>query len=483
MKKLKYIYLALILSVSGCVDLEETPMSSLSPSNFYNTPAQVEASFAASMNAVIGYWYGYGVSMQGWFAVFYQDDQVDGGELNISVYDGNDLWGYHYKALLNLNSALDALAMGKVNASQEVLDQLTGQAKFLRAWNYFQLVRLYGGVPLYTEGESPILNPEARATVAEVYAQIVSDLTDASTKLPPSWPSDKHGRPTSGTANGLLAKVYITMATAPLNETSNYALAAAAAKKVMDAGIYSLVPDAYDVFKDENKYGPEMMWSFNAATDYIATDAQQWVPGISPFYGWGDNTAEDTFALQFPEQRRKDAYLVLRDADGVHYTVWDNWCKRAGIRKYLYGSLDDIQAYKPTYNIPILRYADVILLFAEATNMASNGPTQAAVDALNMVIDRANGNSTGVPEARASLNMSKIQFDNKVIQERSWELCFENDRWFDLCRKRILKEATQATQPLVVQNFSENDYLFAIPLVDLRLNTLLKQNPGYPDKE
>jgi len=70
-------------------------------------------------------------------------------------------------------------------------------------------------------------------------------------------------------------------------------------------------------------------------------------------------------------------------------------------------------------------------------------------------------------------------FDKKVIQERSWELCYEFDRWFDIARKRILKEATQATQPWILANYTDNDYLFPIPLVDLRLNKLLHQNPGY----
>jgi hypothetical protein len=114
--------------------------------------------------------------------------------------------------------------------------------------------------------------------------------------------------------------------------------------------------------------------------------------------------------------------------------------------------------------------------------MASGGPTQAAVDALNDVIKRANG-TTGT-EPLASTSMTKQTFDDKVIQERSWELCFEYDRWFDICRKRILDKVTAESEPWNLPNFSPNDYLFAIPLVDLRLNPLLlPQNPGYPDHE
>jgi hypothetical protein len=285
------------------------------------------------------------------------------------------------------------------------------------------------------------------------------------------------GRPTNGTANAMLAKVYITMATAPLNKPEYYALAAEAAKKVMDAHIYSLVPNVEDVFKYENKFGPEMMWSYISTPDDIATDGQQWTGAEAPYYGWGDITVDDTFAIRFPDQPRKDAYLVLYNEAGEHYTTWQNAGRRPGIRKYLYGPLEELNAYTITYNIPIVRYADVLLLYAEAANMANGGPTQEAVDAINLVIERANG-STGA-EPLATTAMTKEAFDNRVMQERSWELCFEYDRWFDICRKRILKEVTQESLPMYVVNFSEEDYLFPIPQVDLRLNTLLDQNPGY----
>ncbi len=483
MKKIKYLYLAILISVSGCVKLDEMPKSSISPEHFYNTTGQVESAFAAAMNSVWGYWYGYGVGYQGWQNSFYLDDQAYGGDLATNVYAANDNWFYHYRALVNVNTALKAVLDGKVqNAPKEEIDQLIGQAKLLRAWNYFMLVRFYGDVPLYTEEDNPSLKPEARAKVADVYAQIVSDLLDAVEKLPPSWSGDLQGRPTSGVANGLLAKVYITMATAPLNQTSNYELAAAAAKKVLDAGVYTLLPDVNDVFKYENKYNKEIMWSFISTTDDGATDGQEWTGAEAPYYGWGDITVADSFGIHFPNQPRKDAYLVLYNQAGVYYTNWEVAAKRAGVKKYLYGPLEELNAYKIAYNIPILRYADVKLLYAEAANMASGGPTQAAVDALNDVIKRANG-TTGT-EPLASTSMTKQTFDDKVIQERSWELCFEYDRWFDICRKRILDKVTAESEPWNLPNFSPNDYLFAIPLVDLRLNPLLlPQNPGYPDHE
>lgn len=484
MKKLKYIFIVFIFTIGGCVELDETPMSTLSPDNFYKSTAQVESAFAASMNALIKYWGGYGTGYERWPQVFVHDDHAYRGNLVIPSSAGKDFWVRHYKALLNINTALFAVLDGTVeNASEEEIDNLIGQAKFLRAYNYFMLVRLFGKVPLYTEGENPGINPEPRAEIAEIYELIVSDLKDAAEKLPHSWSSDAQGRPTKGTANGLLAKAYITMATAPLSQTGNYALAAAAAKKVMDSGDYSLVPDIYDVFEYENKYGPEIMWSFIGTHDDKPTDGQIWTVSEAPYYGWGDITCEYYFAEQYPEQPRKNAYLVIYNEAGDYYTEWSA-AHRPGVKKYLYGPLDELYGYSMSYNIPILRFADVLLLYAEAANMSEGGPSQAAVDAVNMIIDRANGNSDGIPEARATTSMSQQEFDDMVIEERSWELCFEFDRWFDLSRKRILGDITEKSRPDFYVNFTPDDYLFPIPLIDLKLNPLLlPQNPGYPDEE
>jgi len=108
--------------------------------------------------------------------------------------------------------------------------------------------------------------------------------------------------------------------------------------------------------------------------------------------------------------------------------------------------------------------------------MAKGGPTTEAVEAINRVINRGNGYVPNAADPLATTSLSKEQFDVKVIEERNYELCFEMDRWFDLIRKHILKEKSL---PEIQQNFTEDDYLFPIPLNDLRVNPLLTQNPGY----
>lgn len=150
-------------------------------------------------------------------------------------------------------------------------------------------------------------------------------------------------------------------------------------------------------------------------------------------------------------------------------------------KKFLYITDADFESYASTANIPIIRFADVLLIYAEAANMANGSPTQAAVDALNKVINRANGYVTNAGHPLATTSMSKAAFDAAVIQERSWELFFEFDRWFDLIRKKMLEQVN----PLWSANFDPagHYYLFPIPVVDLTLNKNLEQNPGYPTPE
>ena len=468
----------LVLSLfmfSSCEDLVEHPVSSLTPETFYVTPGQVESAFAASMHYLWTAWdngYAYGG-----IEVFANDDQYDEtewgpGRLVIAHDHGKNLWQVHYKALLNLNNAIAAMKNGSLKGqSPATVDGLMGQAKLLRAYNYFMLVRMFGDVPLLLEeNRDATQGTVVRAPVKDVYEQIVTDLTEASTKLPAAW-SDQVGRPTSGVAKGLLAKVYLTMATAPLNDVSYYAKAADMASQVMQSGKYSLVKDINQVFTMANKHSSEMMWSFESNYQHPMSDPEIWTPALLD--GWSYIHATPAWEKKYPEQPRKAAYL-LTEVNGVHYTKWpqENY---AHVKKFMYDSKQDYDNYISIINYPILRYADVLLIYAEAENGAKGGPTPAAVDAVNQVIDRANGYKVNAAYPKLTTALSKDAFDKAVINERNLELCFEYDRWFDLVRKRLVKEVN----PEWAQNFSDADYLFPIPDIDRELNPALTQNPGY----
>jgi starch-binding outer membrane protein, SusD/RagB family len=458
------VVMALLIFGASCKELEEKPLNFLDPKQYYNSSDQIESVFTYTMANMYTTWaaYGYG------HGTFVHDDQLNGGNLVITADFGRGFWNLHYANINNLNKAIGAMKGGSLGTTPTATQtQLMAQAKFLRAFNYFMLVRLWGDVPLLTEATDPKA-AITRAPIAEVYKLIVADFTEAIAGLPVSWPASQNGRMTRDAAKGLLAKVYLTMATFPLNDPTNYAKAAAMAKEVIDAKTYSLVPDINNVFSTATKYGPEMMWSFNANDIDRSTDPKIW----TQIQGYGDFTADITWVeTKYPEQPRKAAYIELTDPTGKSYK---DLAKRPGVRKFLYGA--NIAAVTNSSNIPIIRYADVLLIFAEAENMSKGGPTQAAVDAINQVINRANGYVANAADPLATTSMTKEAFDKKVIDERSWELCFEYDRWFDLIRKRILKEESI---PSIQPNFTTDDYLFPIPQNDRTLNPGLTQNPGY----
>ncbi|MBK7713060.1 MAG: RagB/SusD family nutrient uptake outer membrane protein [Bacteroidales bacterium] len=468
----------LLLVTTRCAKLTEKPTDFVGPDNFYTTPSQIESAFTASMDVLYGGW-----TFYDWYnypQVFGSDDQVYGGDLVIGDDFGNDCWAKHYRAIADLNPAIKALNDGKLSTtSQEDQDILMAQAKFLRAWNYFMLVRYYGDVPLITETTDVTSTEIVRAPIAEVYDLIVNDLIFATQKLPPVWTGDNQARPAMDAAKTLLAKVYITMAGSPTNDPTNYVKARDMAKEVIDGGRYSLIPNIEDVFKMENEYAGEFMWSFHNSQEEYVIEPQIFLPGEMAG-GWGDVKPEKIWADSFPNEPRKNAYLLLDDpwfGTGTTYVEWGT--NAPFLRKYLYDTPENMEKNVSYQSQPILRYADALLLFAEAENQVS-GPTQAAVDAANQIVNRATGGVPNEEDPLFTTAMTKEEFDNAIILQRSWELCFEYDRWFDVQRKRILYEVTD---PDFQQNYSVDDYLLPIPQKDLRLNKNLVQNPGYTSPE
>jgi hypothetical protein len=480
--KLTSRILPLVLIVLGsCQSLDENPLGIATPSTFYTTLEQCNAALAGAMAPLWG-WYvspGYGEG-NGYSSYFLNDDQFEGGNLVIPTDHASSLWTGHYKSISNINSLLGAVKAGSLSKFEEgEVNEIVAQAKFLRAFNYFYLVRMFGGLPIITEDTpDPVTTPiTTRASVGDVYNLIVSDFTYAMETLPSKTDLDgvTPGRPTSGAAKGFLAKVYLTMATAPVNDVSKYADAERLAKEVIDSQEYDLIPGIWDVFMRNNKFGPETLWSFHSTADDPQTDMNIGKPGEIDGYD-GDLVAEN-FDTTFVDQPRRDAYILrylILDGDSIGYH--DLTTGLPYVRKLYnepYVSRDE-GAGGSSADLFILRYADILLIYAEAANRNHGGPTTDAVAAINRVIDRANG-TTGT-ETLTDISMSMQAFEDKVIQERSWELCFElGDRWFDLVRKRILDVANKNT-PDALENFSDDDYLFPIPSADA---VYIGQNPGY----
>lgn len=464
-------------AVTSCQKLKEAPAGISTPSSFYGTISQCEAAYAGSMNALFSTWNGY---QNG---VAYPDGQFEGASLDFSVGSFNEVWTWHYKSISNINAVLKAVKAGSLagNATDAV-NNVVAQGRFLRAFNYFTLVRLYGKIPYLTEDTpDPIstpLTPESRLEIAEVYDLIEADLVYAAENMA-DYDAAVPGKPNKWVAKGFLAKVYLTRATAPLNQTENYAKARDMADDVILNSPYSLLPGFEDVFKTSNNRNPEIMFAFHTSSDAPYMPGNVWAP--SEMDGWSSGPVKILWATTiYPEQPRKHSYILLDFTSDIYDPSARviNWSESSDGVPYI-GKLNmpnltfdqQVGGGDAGIEMKLLRFADILLVYAEAANMAGSGPTQLAVDRLNLVIDRAN-ETTGT-EARATLAMTQAQFDKKVIDERSFELCFENDRYFDVLRKRLLQEVNL---PDNADGYDENDYLLPIPALDAMS---IGQNPGY----
>jgi hypothetical protein len=320
-----------------------------------------------------------------------------------------------------------------------------------------------------------------------VYTQIIQDLTQADSLLPrrETYSGSDVGRASKGAAAGLLAKVYLTL--------GKYALAVQYCQEVDTLG-YALNPDYMDNFDPVNKNTVESVFEiqYSGATDsysndfftnnffqaawastYTAPRSVSWMPAA---YGWDQPTQEFVDSYE-PGDLRKDETILYNGCPQIFGNAYDSTYSGTGfnLRKFLVSP-----SISPAYNtdpedFPAMRYADVLLMEAEAQNELGN--TAAAATPLNRVRARAGlGAVTG---------LNQTQFRDTVLHERRMELAFEGQRWFDLIRQYNNGNQAYAVgffQSIGKSNFVANPSKFVllpIPLADIQANPNLAQNPGY----
>jgi hypothetical protein len=378
-----------------------------------------------------------------------------------------------YRVITRANLALERVPGIEMDAAAR--DQILAQAKFLRALGYFYLVRLYGDVPLVVTSEEQLGGGQTRAPKADVYAQVIKDATEAEAGLPATWPANQRGRATKGSANALIADYHIWRSSA--EGQNEWAAAAAAAKKVVDSGVHSLVPNYLNAFLPGSQNRPEEVFAVQSST--IANgpeiDIAQWTrpramdPNGSG--GWATYTPLPWFVDSYPagDYRREVTYFTSgRRADGTAVTFATH-----------------IDKYRPTakpgnedVNYPIYRYADVLLMYAEALN--EQGQTAAATQLVNQVRARAR-NADGAARAQpADLPVqSQAATREAIFQERQWELAHEGKRWFDMVRRGQAYFLASLAKDPTATDVQATDMLWPIPQTQRDLNSQLTQNPGY----
>lgn len=399
----------------------------------------------------------------------------------------NTIWLGYFSLVNKCNIALDQIQNNKdIIATPEVKAQSEAEAKFLRAYGYFMLVRFFNRVPLI---DSVFTDPAAQSNVrqsepAAIYSLIESDLTFAASNLPPTWDAKFVGRATNGAANGLLAKVYITQ--------KKWAPAMAAAGMVMSSGQYDLSTPYNKIFSEEGENSRESVFEVQATASSAIPSANgvqyaqiQGVRGGGDWnLGWGWNTPSEALVAAYEDDDPRETRTIMYTSNST--TTF----------KTIYGEEIPVGLPNPRYNqkvysspgyrasvgnkggywmnVRILRYADVVLMYAEAAN--EQEMTTDALANLELVRARARaGNNTILPEVTTT---DKSELRDAIRHERRIELAMESDRFFDLVRWGIAADALHSAGKA---NFNDNrDNLLPIPQVQIDLSKgVLTQNPGY----
>lgn len=493
MKKISINYLKTVLFLSivlsfGCTDrLIEEPKSIISPVNYFKS----KADFTAAINGILRNHRGEFTS-NGVLLLCGGGEDITSNQTNPEYLQYDEFkptltgpwalggWRDFYRAVNEANLVVTKIAdASEISATDK--KYFEGQARYLRAFSYYYLVRWFGKIPIITsENQLDAVNvPESE--VVDVYKYMEEDLKYAEANLPPTF-SEK-GRPTSIVAKALLAELYLTWACWPVKDATKYALARDKAKEVMDLDMFELEPHQADLWLSANKFtNKEFIFIINASSGAARTGSSIHHQGMRPSEegGWDDIMTEPRFIAAFPDGPRKDATFWTVFADG---TTWQNsLVQKPYIAKYRDAGAaatltqGAVSSYAGDGFFVIHRYADILLIYAEAANMAEGGPSVAATDAVNLVRRRAAENNQALyPDL--PYNMSQTAFDAAVIAERNWELAFEGDRWFDLVRKEMVVSANIAEFPWVKAFHA----LLPKPLAELQLLPLLQQNPGYTE--
>lgn len=486
MKTLKYILLSCtMIAFTGCDDfLVETPKTSIEKEGVYNSLSSAKAALAGCYASMAGYNYtGFNyfhvLNVTSGMGVSIKANDVNLTTMNILPTDVNMTNAYNgmYETIRVANDIIDGMAESKITNEAEK-NRITGEACFMRGLTYFNLVRMFGKVSLVTK---PVTNyAEAqvpRSEVSKVYKQIISDLEVAYGMLP--LPADKvEGHPHKYAAQALLAKVYLTMA--GNDETSEYwQKAYDAALDVYQNGRYKLVRPYEKLFGSPNKNNEESIFEiqFSASVNSGRTTETTFPVGhelmsdiTTQGKSWGKTRPTQLAFHQFEEgDPRREAsfvygqYTNIFEANANKKTVllFPTTKKDGTKNKMTYKQGDsEYAAWKKYYdpmmtatasnaNFVFYRYADLLLVLAEAANEIGSAD---AATYLNEVLDRArdaDGNGTIEEDEVYPLpfeGSDKVAMRERIFRERLKELTGECDEWYTVRRrgteylKKIMEE-------------------------------------------
>ena len=495
-----------IFSVHSCVDLEEDVSSVLSLESLSGT-ADVNAALAPiyrTYQDLVKVPHEQGVMTYG------SDDMTTwwaGNKAPLRVFDRFDFgngensdinwlpepWNAYWKTIYFANSLIDGLKTA--TAPQDVVTIADGEARFLRALSYYNLVRGYGNMPIILDGDVPT-GEESRATVLANYQSIEADLMIAESSLPAPGAVSTPGNASSGAAKALLADLYMTWAGWPVKDESKYALAKSKAKEVIDMNYYKLLPiNNYWTLENQNSLGSVFSLQFSAVEDIRSA-----YPADNSFHearGWSDMYPERQFFLDFPEGPRKDATFhtmipqrgvsggVIVDKNPAFLPWQDSQRKHPMYKKHTEGEDLTLGGRTAGYRaVEAIRYAEVVLIYSEADARTNGGnATSSGLEALNQVKRRA----MGVDPLAADTNIDVLTATvEEIVAEKGWELAGEFKRWWDLVRTESVAQANSRRDPteevslaISPEEINWKHYIAPIPFKAISTSNLIQNPEGF----
>ncbi|MGG7662854.1 RagB/SusD family nutrient uptake outer membrane protein [Dyadobacter sp. BHUBP1] len=494
-KKIGLLAMLSLFGATSCSDfLDESDPSNFTEENYFTQPAHARSSvnaIYAPLREPMSSGFGGGAWMMPEFATGLAGTDLGQAVNSYFIKDlrntsdngyGQTYWTQYYKGIAGANLSLAKIPGITMDAAE--MKKVLGEAYFLRAFYYFQLVQMFGNIPLVTQPvnlQSDQLRPSA-ATPEAVYNQIVEDLKAA--EASGLTMTENSGKVTLGAVKSLLAKVYLTMAGYPLQKgAAYYDLAAKKAEEVIDSKAFKLFTSYDDLHNPAKKNIEENIFMIQYKTQLIPSN---WQVSIIPYNknisAYSDETggiyATGDFVKSFEtgDLRAKEKQFFF-----TKFTNESDRNKEVDLGGYfIYKHFDNVaqtSTANSDLNWPVIRYADVLLMYAEAANEVG-GPSAKAYEAVNAIRTRA--------QLPALAGLTKDTFREAVWAERWHELCFENITWFDMVRlRKAYNVTTKKFDNYVGHKFSygptltERELLFPIPTPEIRNNTNLKQNAGY----
>lgn len=506
-KKLVFISALCLLFGVSCTDLKEEPVGLLDPGSFFKTPADLEAAVNGS--------YAYIASEKYWgrrlpLTLLLMGDMCDIGDLSTSLKrqevnnfvanDDNgmvtDIWPQSYAIIGAANQAIAGADL--VSGDEATINAIAGKAYFYRAFAYYHLVRLFGDIPYidYAVTDISTVSDISKTSANQVYEGIIADLQFAKEHLPNTQPT--RSQPSKATAAAYLASVYLTLGDyQKAYDESTYVINNVG---TFNLGLENNFQDLFDANKASNLIEPLFTVDFIGLSNdgLLGTDYMASVTGMrgdetptSKGGGWTVSVPSERVFDTWNERdyRRAVSFDTTAIFNGtVHpYTEFANFSplgvNRAHIAKYYrYPGECGSNARQSSHNYITMRYAEVLLIAAEAANELTGGSSE-AIGYLNMIRERArkrDGNLSNYPPDVTS-GLSQTDLRNVIIEERRLELAFEFKRWYDIKRLQMGPEVFSASGLEPHENFSESrDYLLPLPGDELSRNpNLMPNNPGY----